>query len=281
LDEPCPNTQWSHTYPSYADRCPHCGTDVGFPNVRAARRSAERDALEKRYQAALDAARAAGREAVVRDFEAQVARSQAVMCRQPEALHALPTKMILTYQQEVNAGARPPDTDEWAWLRPAGEQRWFPGYTEQIRYAVLSLDGRGAAWWGPIELVFREPLIANRTSVGEENTVRMALGLRPEDPIPPGRRAAWDERAKLCVAKLAHKLKRETTPRDYAQILLAAGDSKSDPDFVEVHIYGQWTVESLARVRIPKEYEREFERVARELRARNIEVEIIDSEAAP
>jgi hypothetical protein len=281
LDERCPNEPCGLSYPPHVDRCPHCGTDVGFPNVRAASRAEERQTLEERYQAALTAARAEGREAVVCDFAAQIAKSRAVMCRQAGALHSLPSRLIATYQQEVDAGLRPPDTDKWAWARPAGEERWFGGYTQHIHYAVLSLDDRGATRWGPIELIFREPLIAKRTSVGEANVVRMAMQLRPEDPMPPGYRAPWNERAKLCVAKLAPRLVHGTKPDDYARILLADNDTTSEPDFVEVHIYGPLTADSLARVRIPKEYEQEFTRVAQELRSRNIEVEIVDTEVSP
>jgi hypothetical protein len=282
LAEPCPRC--GHEYGPHRDRCEVCGLDVGAPNVRAANEPEEVQALEQRYAAAVADARGRGCQEVVERFEQQAAASKAVLCKHFSDVYGLAAKgsgswLILTYQDQVRAG-RPPDAPEWA-RRRILEERWFTNYTEEIHYGALSLTDSGMSGYGEVSLVFREVAIEDRASVGEGNAVTFAQGIPLDDPLPPGHRAAWKLRGKLCVAKLSERLQADTEASAFAGILLSAAHDRSSPDFVEVHVYGALTLESFDRVRVPRKYDvAPFNEVWDKLRARNVGVEFYD-EAAP
>jgi hypothetical protein len=74
--------------------------------------------------------------------------------------------------------------------------------------------------------------------------------------LPKGYRAAWGERGRLCVAKLAGKLAKTTQPADFPRILLKQGASSLDDEFVEVHILGPMTIRTLSEVMVHKNPQR-------------------------
>ena len=132
----------------------------------------------------------------------------------------------------------------------------FRNYEQYIHFAVLSLDGRGAASWGDCALTLRDELIEDRASVFEENCLyfcRKQLATF-DDSVAPGNRALWKDRHRLAAAKLGSHLRASTNPTDYPGILLSSSRKDHGEDFVEVHIYGpvhRRTVEHLV-VKQPK-----------------------------
>ena len=288
----CPHSDCAADIPDHLDRCSVCWRDIGAPNVRAADLPTERAALDARYRAAQADAIARGCEAVARAFEEQASKSTAVMCKTVQQFQGLvPNELIATYHEQVRASVRFPDKPEWATLRDAAEGHAFSGYRERIHYGALSLNGKGARGWGEIEIAFRDVAIRSRVSVFEENVVLFVwknglfptpvAGAMPAAPsglirIPAGHRASWDERAKLCIAKLAKALQPATTVDDFPGILLRNEDknARTDSDFVEVHIFGTLTTDSFAHVRIPKKYENDVSMADTVERLRNHRVTV-------
>ncbi len=234
--------------------CPHCGREV-FPNVVMAEDAKERQALDRRYDKALRDAAKRGAEAKVRDFEAAVASSMAVIARpfkQTLRLAESDREGYPTYYQLITAGPRFPMGEKWDTLRDVADAALFGPYREQIRFAALSLDGRALANYGEMSWVLREDMIAHRASVFEENSVLFMkhhkIRRDRAHKLPRGRRASWPERSKLCVAKLAGKIDATTAASDFPGILLRAGKTTADHDFVEVHVGGSMTIQTLRRV---------------------------------
>lgn len=277
MADSCPSC--ANEVPSHVATCPHCGGRLTAPNVRAAAAPQELTALHQRYQDACDAAVLRGADATVRAFERAASSSRAVICRQKSQLTGLTASNLMsTYWQQVRAEVRFPDTPEWAQLRSSEETRWFANYTEQIHYAALSLDGRGASGWGPIVLVLADRMIEHRTTVGETNVVLFGKrrGLLPGQPVPAGYRATWGERSKLCVAKLSGELAPGTGSDSFAAILLKSTGDRELDDFVEVHIHGPLTLRSLSSIRIPKAFEALFKDEIDELRRIGVGVDIVE-----
>ncbi|MCA1642908.1 MAG: hypothetical protein LC785_13385, partial [Acidobacteria bacterium] len=106
-------------------------------------------------------------------------------------------------------------------------------------------------------LVLRTEMIAHRASVFEENSVLFFSKYFKPDineaiRLPRGYRATWEERATLCVAKLADRIDDATKPGAYSGILLRRGANPEDDDFVEVHVWGSMTIRTLERVTFNK-----------------------------
>jgi hypothetical protein len=226
--------------------------------VYAAQDGDEADALEARYQDALRTAQTRGAAALrpVESFEAEMPNTRAVIARSPEELQRLITsdrEGYASYYELVAAGVRFPSGNKWDNLRPLADDALFPYYKEKIRFAALTLDGRGLPDFGDYFLVLRTEMIAHRASVYEENSVlffskHFRRDLDDGPRLPRGRRATWGERAKLCVAKLAERIDAATPPGAYSAILLRPGSTSEDDDFVEVHVWGPMTIRTVERV---------------------------------
>jgi hypothetical protein len=236
-------------------RCPHCARPGLFPNVDLAKVDEEREALDRRYDAAEEDADRRGCRAIVKDFEDRTSRSQAVIARDiAETLRlASGTKNVYaTYHQLKQAEFRIPEGSKWDKLRSLTDQALFGDYMDEVRFAALSLDGLGLLGYGECSWVLREDMIAHRTSVFEENSVmfmeHIDVRLSHADELPPGHRAPWNDRAKLCVAKPAKKIHPNTKPDDFPKLLLLQGPAPEEDDFVEVHVGGPMTVLTLERV---------------------------------
>ena len=252
---PCPDCK--NEIPQPATCCPHCGRPGIFWNVIDANDDGERAELQNRYSVAKTEALARGADRVVDDFENAIVSSMAVIARSDVDVHRLansPKQLYGTYYQQLDAGLRLPDGDEWDVAREITDSLLFPKYKEQMRFAALSLDGIGLSNYGLCSVTLRDDLIAHRTSVLEENSVlfmeRHEVKVSRKPDIPKGFKGVWTERNKLCVAKLAGRIDSATTPNQYSSLLLKQGVSPREDEFVEVHIFGPITVLTMSNVAV-------------------------------
>lgn len=249
----CP--QCSSDVPSSETRCPHCGTAIGFPNVAAARLENEQKALAERYSASLRRAEERGVGDVAGRFETAASKSDAVISRGIEEVLRLAKsdlEVYGTFDKWLASGLRLRDTDPLNRLRHIAEFLLFPGYGDDIRFAALSLDGRGPDNYGQFTLVLRESMIAHRASVFEENCLLWMLerDVRFKDmaSLPLGFRATWEDRGKLAVTKVEARLCRDTSSEEFAGLLLMSGSTTRSDTFVETHIWGPFTIQAVSRV---------------------------------
>lgn len=244
-----------HSMPFSSSPCPHCGRPARYPNVRAAEAAQEKAALDLRHQSAHTDASNRGSTHILTDFETAVGKTVAVIAR-PEAklleLASNDNVIYSTYYDLISSGSLIPEGSQWDVFRVPAEHALFPGYKERMRFAALSFDGIGLTNYGNCFITLREEMIAHRATVFEGNVVMRLLDttIRETISLPAGYRATWQERAKLCVAKLAEQLDDKTTQDQYPDILLKQGTSSAEDDFVEVHIYGPMTVRTMAQVTV-------------------------------
>jgi hypothetical protein len=101
-----------------------------------------RQALDRRYQAALKDASARGAEAVFLDFEAAARTSKAVIARPVRDIERLASsdhELYPTYYGLTLAEVRLRFGDKWDRLRGIADEVLFSGYQEHIRFAALTL----------------------------------------------------------------------------------------------------------------------------------------------
>lgn len=238
-----------HPVPLESSLCPHCARPSLFPNVRAAEQEPEREALAARHHLAVQDAESRGCGEVVHAFESAAESSYAVLSRslaEVERLASSDRQLYATYYQLLDAEVKLPAGDKWDPLRRLADEALFPGYKEKIRFAALSLDGAGLPGYGECSLVLREEMVAHRASVLEGNSALLMKDWAYN--VSAGARATWKERARLCVAKLAARLRPETTEADFASLLLRPGASPEADEFVEAHIWGPMSSWTFARV---------------------------------
>ena len=248
-----------HSFLISLDRCPHCARPGLFPNVRMAESGEEREALRNRYDAAVQRGASRGCEDKIAQFENAITESsRAVIARPFDEVYRLASsdkQLYATYYQLLDAGIKLPSGEKWDVLRRVTDAALFPGYEGQIRFATLSLNDRGLANYGECFMVANESMVSHRSSVFEENSVifmdRHGVKMSEANNLPKGFRSSWDERAKLCVAKLEDEISLGTNPEDFSGKLLRQGKTSEDDEFVEVHIYGPMTARTLERVVVP------------------------------
>ena len=254
----CPNC--SEPIPLTVTDCPHCGRAVGFPNVQLAIQKEQQERLQERYDLALAKASADGTRALVEQFEATCETSEAVICRYLGELSRLANsddEIYATFYQRVDSGLRIPGGSTWDTLRAMADTALFGEQNKKhIRFAALSLDGKGLTNYGECSLVLKTPMIAHRSSVFEENSVifmrKHGITAANDYQIPVGHMAAWDDRRKLCVAKLAGSVVPGDSVTTFPSILLGSGTTTGDDHFVEVHIWGSITIRSVREIRVDR-----------------------------
>jgi hypothetical protein len=271
--------------PAYARSCPFCQTDVGYPNVRAARAGKEIAEVSRRVEEARVSTRARHCEHVLEKFGTAVRTSKAVTCRSLSTLHLLVSTDSLLYTsfyRQVSSGGRLPLENEFDLGRQAIDSTMFPYYFDDIVFGALSLNDTGVRAFGPYSLVLRDELIRLRSSVFEENSFtfcqtkhKIIVG----DPVPPGYRALWTDRHLLAMAKLHSHLEATTQPDAFARVLLTESSAPGSSDeFVEVHIFGPIHRSNIEKVIGPRASNRAdrliLESVKRKLRDVGAELEL-------
>jgi hypothetical protein len=254
-----------------AERCPHCAQACPFANVWAASRAEDVAALELRYQAALDDAKLRGCDAIAQDFATALGGAKVVIARHihdVERLGFSDSECYTTFHQALDGGLRVPDGDEWNELRHAADEALFPRYKKEIRSAALTLDDLGPLGYGAWSITLRTPLIERRASVFEENSLLFIkarkVTIDGADAMFRGHRAAWSDRVKLCIAKLAGALSTATKPGDFAGLLLRQVGTTGTDEFVEVHIWGSLTMRTAEKIVLTKS--KDTRRLARKSR---------------
>ena len=235
--------------------------------MRAAQ--AESRALDRRYRDALAEAGARGADQVVRQFEAAVGTSKAVIARplrDIERLASSDRELYPTFYGLTRAEVRASFGDKWDILRRVADAALFPGYEEHIRFAALSLDGLGPGEFGNCFLVLREDMIAHRASAFDDNSASFVE--RHHHPVPEGFRSTWEERSKLCTATHAKDLRPGMGDAEFPSILLRQTAGSEESGFVEVHVYGPLSVRSVDRVILRKGRSQPRKAVILELRNR-------------
>ncbi len=235
----------------YEVNCPACYGFLGYPNVRAAQKPEEKRELANRLREAEVSATVRGCAKVFSKFRRALRSSQPVMCRslsQVMVLVSSDNELYASFYNLVGAGARRAESTEVERERLQADDLLFPHYRQHIRFAALSLDGRGATSYGNCSLVLKDLAIRDRTTVFEENTLDSCKKRGFRGPLPPGYRAVWYERDKLAAAKLQPLLAPNMAEKDFAKILLRPSTGESQEGFVEVHIYGTLNRRSIERV---------------------------------
>lgn len=236
--------------------CPHCGDGLKCPNVILAHQAKERDALERRYQAACADAVRRGCDAVVREFETATRTTQAVMGSTLQKLMPVVRRdrdIFATYHDLAEMRflrESAPSGPDWNVARPAAEDALLGSHKhiDQLHYAALALDGRSLPHYGEVTVLLRENLTARRVSLFQENSAVYVH--RHGIHFPEGARGTWDERHKLCVAKLAGQLTKTTRRDEFSTILLQKGPTPLDDQFVEVHLFGPMTFATFKKVTV-------------------------------
>ena len=261
--------------PGSASICPHCGRPGLYPNVRAAEDPAEVAALDGRYLAAFNDATARGADANLRDFEGKIKQSRAVLARTANELQRLATsdnQIYATYYDLLRAGVISHAGDRWALLRALADEAMFPGYKEEIRFAALTLDMRGLSSYGDCFVVLRTDMIAHRATAFEENSTLFMRHHRilmdEADNLPRGYRATWDDRGRLCAAKLFREIDAHTPEDEYSKVLLRQGTTTADDEFVEVHVWGPMTARTFEQVSVKSRSRRAHRVIVGALRER-------------
>lgn len=239
--------------PAHRRDCPSCGTDNGFPNVRASAAEEEVVELEARLNRALEAAKARGCQVNLEEFGDAVGHSKAVIARPIGIINGLISDektSYVSFQRQVDARIRNPQDNIFDRVRMQYEEALYPYFSKEIVFASLSLSNAGMSGYGSHAMILKNGMIDERASVFEENPHLFVEKHKIilNKPIPKGFRADWPNRGKLAMAKLHSKIESSTTAASHPGILETDNGGSGDSDWIEVHIYGEITRNAIEAV---------------------------------
>ena len=231
--------------------CPSCGHDWGSPNVRRA--EGEAGALRKRYDEARRAARSVGTLSEFDALSAALSASSHVVVAMPllaaRTLLTDPRSLYSNYELLVGGEVRTPAPFASDADRHSTGGELFGSYAADIRYGVLSLDGRGLSSYGIAFLKLRDVSVRDRTTFLEENSFRFVeRGGHGRHSLPKGRSSVWRNRNELASTKLQPTLEVGSDIKDWAAELVRDGEDRLEDAFVEAHIFGPFNAASVESV---------------------------------
>src|SRR6185503_11567592 len=156
--------------PDIEEKCLTCGLSVGPPNIRAAERVEELEALAERYTQAYKRASAIGCLSILERFERAVTSSVAVINMDATDLFSFVTggnNLYTNYEIGVEAGLRKPAPLAHDRQRRGIGGTLFGTYANKVMYAALSLDGSGPTSYGPYSMKLRDVADRSRATVLE------------------------------------------------------------------------------------------------------------------
>ncbi len=207
----CLNNKCGEEVPDHSRICVVCGKDAGYPNVRAAEKPEEVQAVEKRYQSAILESKKRDCEDIVEHFRVAITSSEAVFCRPVTKMSALVSsdnELYASFHTLVEAGMRLPEKNSFDIRRAAIDATLFPNYFRDIQFAALTLDGFGPRYYGECSIVLKDIAVAGRATVFEENSFdffeknKIPTGEQP----PFGYKTTWMNRDRLAVGKVGSRI---------------------------------------------------------------------------
>jgi hypothetical protein len=247
--------------------CPRCGAIVeyhrtncerghfvGFPNVRWAIEM--RADLGRNYAAALSDGARRGVTPQLQQLETLLQGTVATININAKLLLNMALgQNYMSYYRSLDLGSRKIAEQRYHAHRGAVDEKVHTGYRSEIVNAALSPDGRGLTNYGPITLELHNGSIEDRASVMRENSwdfyERYKLERRDAQE-EPGWRSTWADRAALGVAHLAPKITPATAYADIPDQILFSGATRTDDRYMETHIFGEISWQSLNKVILEK-----------------------------
>jgi hypothetical protein len=258
------------------DRCPHCARPaLWFPNVQDA--TQQLTALRDRYEAVVKEAESTDRACILETIESRLA--QTVACKalprwELDRMTNADGAVAPTYYQQIRGQCRLPDDNRWDRLRRLADAAFFRSYSEKVHFAALSTGRRWLSHYGDGAVFFKDEMIAHRSTVFEKNTACWADEQNGKLDIPPGHSSTWENRGMLGAVKLADAVSSVNEDEIDSHILRCETTGAEDV-FIEVHIYGSFTIRSIGAIVVNQNALSELSRAAMSERAAELGIDFI------
>ncbi len=261
---PCPECDGDVPLTSFT--CPHCGDAHFYPNVTIANQPGEVKKLDERYAKAQSIAKKRNATAQLDEFEEFVKEKAVPVVARPLAeIQRLATsdrELVATYAargaMSLDHGSHVLRGDKWKSVRIVAETAFYGSECQQkLHFATLSPDDEGLSNYGNCSVTLKTKMVSKRTAVFEENMIKFwrknANKHAKGKPILDGYIADWKRRGKLALSKHAKDVNASTGKAEFPGILLTAGATSADDEFIELHIVGHLTVKAFEKVVLTSE----------------------------
>lgn len=232
--------------------CESCNYDLGFPNVRLAKSQAEQEALNNRFEGALEEAQRKSVESEFTSFVSKVNQRSGVVVSAP-AITALnliqdPRFLYQNYEKLVESGSRSPAEIENDKQRRVAVGAVFGSYGNELRYGVLSLNSQGLPTYGDVFLRLGDRQVKDRVAFLEMNSYKFANKF-PEANKPAGYLADWNNRGQLAGVKVIRNFRNGLNSTQQEQLILQSdGKRRENDEYIEALIYGTFNRYSIESV---------------------------------
>ena len=139
----------------------------------------------------------------------------------------------------------------WPALRIQAERELLGNddHLGNVHYASVSINGEGITSYGDVTVTLSERMISHRASCIEGNSAEL---FAKHGNLAKILRSTWEDRSRLCVAKVATNVNTGTKTDDFPGLILKNKTKKSKDDFVEVIVFGSMTAATFEAVTTDK-----------------------------
>lgn len=235
--------------------CQVCSEDAGTPNVRSCSCSENIDALNNRLDRQIEELRKHDKlemyESLIQELKKKLSVIIAMPPRVARNLFDDPSSVYTNYETLTNSGVKTPSTQKNSAQRGAVASILFGDYRENIIYGALSIDNYGLSTYGSAHCKLKNEAINKRTTFLECNSYKFVEKnkLKPGDQIPLGYATNWEKKEILVLLKLSEYIIKNDDINDVLnEILFTDKKDRSNDEFVEAHIYGNFVSSSIDSV---------------------------------
>ncbi len=224
--------------------CSDCNGFLGFPNSNIISTPLELEALEKRYELAVQYIESNSLQTVGAILEKELLQNAKVVINVRFRFLLVwilkSSSNYANYYKLLSEGKRDFTDIENETKRSLADSWLFASYDvyKNISYAALSPNNDGLLNYGRYTVALKEDLIKNRTTFLEENSWTFCKKYLSHSTPPKGYRALWNDKHKLGIVKLHKELKLGNTKDEIDSLILHSGVTRHDDEFIEAFIYG-------------------------------------------
>ncbi len=247
---------------NYSSTCEACNQANKTPNVFACSSSENIEVLKEKFRIVVKEADNDSKLDLIELVDSELTNhSGVVVSMPPHVLRGLVSNtsaIYANYEMLVEGGLRTPAFPGHDSKRGVVGSTIFGSYAKEIKYGALSVDNKGVATYGSAFCKLKLVSVKSRTTFMQANSYKIFDEELINGKIPLGCTSDWNNKEYLVLNKLYKYIKVHQSVTDVLECLIQSdGIDRDNDDFIEAHIYGGFTKDSIESLELYENADRQ------------------------
>ncbi|MEP5944999.1 MAG: hypothetical protein ABJ356_10590 [Balneola sp.] len=250
---------------NYLSKCEACNHATSPPNVYACSSEENIKELKERFNSTMKEAYNDDKLELVDLVDKELKDKVAVVVSMPPIilrnLVNNPSQIYSNYEKLVEGRLRTPANPEDDSKRGEVGSIIFGSYAREITYGILSHNEEGLPPYGHAFCKLKDITVKHRTTFMENNSYKVHNEQLLSKKIPLGLTSDWNHKEYLVLNKLYKYIKtNESVDEILVNTFQTDGLDRSNDNFIEAHIYGGFTKNSINSMKLHHNADRDDRR---------------------